>query len=87
MTPEDRVRRLKNLKPDDKFVYKNVGHGLTSYELGSDAIKIRKGKLFTETFDSTGMEWTGKTWKFDGGMGLITTIVLMEDVPRGALED
>lgn len=87
MTSKNHARRLRNLKPGDKFAYKNVGYGLTSYEVGNDAIKIRKGKLFTETFDSMGMEWTGQTWKFDGGLGLVTTIVLMEDVPEGALED
>ncbi|MBI2108679.1 MAG: hypothetical protein HYT93_00660 [Parcubacteria group bacterium] len=81
------IRRLRKLKPGDKFAYKNVGYGLTSYEDGSDAIEIKKGKLFTETFDSMGMEWTGATWKFDGGLGLVTYIVLMEDVPEGQLAD
>ncbi|KKT28113.1 hypothetical protein A3G55_02450 [Candidatus Giovannonibacteria bacterium RIFCSPLOWO2_12_FULL_44_25] len=87
MTPKDRVQKLQKLKSGDKFAYKNVGYGLTSYEIGDDALKIKSGKLFTKTFDSTGMEWTGQTWKFDGGLGLVTTIVLMEDIPEGALKD
>jgi len=84
---QKRIQRLRKLKPGDKFAYKNVGYGLTSYEGGSDAIGVKKGKLFTETFDSMGMEWTGTTWKFDGGLGLVTYIVLIEDVPEGQLAD
>jgi len=85
LTPEDRLRRLKTLKPGDKFAYKNSGYGLVSYEDGSDAIGVKKGRLFTNTFDH-GMDWNGQTWKFDSGLGLVTTIVLMEDVPKGKLK-
>lgn len=87
MTPEKRVERLKNLKRNDTFAYKNVGYGYTTYEEGSDVIETRDGKLFTDAFEDLGMDWTDQTWKFDGGLGLVTTIVLMEDVPEGALEE
>lgn len=70
---------LKYLKPGDKFFYKNVGYGLTSYERGDDFIEIRDGKLFTETFDSFGMEWNGSTWVFDSGLGMRTYIVGPDD--------
>ena len=84
LTPEERLSRLKNLKPGDKFAYKNSGYGYVTYEDGSDAIEIKKGRLFTNCFDH-GMDWNGQTWKFDSGLGLVTTIVLLEDVPKGEL--
>lgn len=85
LTPEDRLKRLKNLKPSDKFAYKNTGYGLVSYEDGSDAIGVKKGRLFTDCFEH-GMDWNGQTWKFDSGLGLVTTVVLIEDVPKGELK-
>lgn len=80
---QSKLKKLRNLRPGDKFAYKNVGFGCTSYEKGDNVIEVRRGKLFTETFDGMGMEWDGETWKFDGGVGLVTYIVLMEDVPKG----
>ncbi|MDP3696687.1 MAG: hypothetical protein Q8R55_01490 [Candidatus Taylorbacteria bacterium] len=85
LTPEDRLKRLKNLKPGDKFAYKNTGYGLVSYEDGSDAIGVKKGRLFTDCFEH-GMDWNSQTWKFDSGLGSVTTIVLMGDVPKGELK-
>ena len=85
LTPEDRLKRLKNLKPGDKFAYKNTGYGLVCYEDGSDAIGVNKSRLFTDCFEH-GMDWNGQTWQFDGGLGLVTTIVLMENVPKGELK-
>lgn len=82
---QDLIRKIKNLKPGDTFAYKNTGFGLVSYERGDDIIERKKGKLITDTFDHGGMEWTGNTWKFDGGLGLVTTIVLLEQVPPGKL--
>lgn len=72
---------LKKLKAGDKFFYKNVGYGLTSYELGDDIVTQKGGKLFTRTFDSYGMEWDDRreTWCFDGGLGLKCYIVGFED--------
>jgi len=81
------IKKLKNLKPGSKFAYKNTGFGLVSYEKGSDAVGRKKGNLITDTFDHDGMIWTGRTWKFDGGLGLVTTIVLLEEVPPGELKD
>lgn len=80
-----RIQKLRNLKPGDKFAYKNDGFGTTSYEDGSDAVEIKKGKLFTETFSSKGMKWSNGTWEFNGGFGMTTSIVLLEDVPKGEL--
>lgn len=85
LVEQNRIKKLRTLEPGDKFAYQNVGYGLVSYENGSDAIRVKKGKLFTDTFNSTGMEWTGETWKFDGGLGLVTYIVLPEDVPKSKL--
>src|SRR3989338_3427897 len=85
LTPEDRLKRLKNLKPGYKFAYKNTGYGLVSYEDGSDAIGVKKGRLFTDTFDH-GMDLDGQNWKFNSGLGLVTTVVLTEDVPKGELK-
>jgi hypothetical protein len=68
----------KALKKGDTVLYKNVGYGLTTYEWGrNDVQKIKGQKLFTDTFDSFGMDWdeaTG-TWKFDGGLGLVCYVV------------
>ena len=68
----------KALKKGDTVLYKNVGYGLTTYEWGrNDVQKIKDQKLFTDTFDSVGMDWdeaTG-TWKFDGGLGLVCYVV------------
>ena len=75
------MSELANLKAGDKFFYRNDGYGLTSYERGDDAIEIHDGKLFTDTFDKIGMEWDGKTWVFDGGLGIKTSIVAADD-PR-----
>ncbi len=80
---EDRLKRLRTLKPGDKFAYKNSGYGLVTYEKGNDAVRVKGGKLFTETCDHDGMEWNGETWEYDSGLGLVTTICLMEDVPQG----
>jgi hypothetical protein len=77
------AERLANLKPGDDFVYRNVGFGMVTYERGSDAIEVRDGKLFTETFSEMGMDWNGETWKFYGGGGLVTTVLLPEQVPPG----
>lgn len=79
-----KLKKLRNLKPGDEFAYKNVGFGYITYEKGGDVVEKKKGKLFTETFSKMGMEWNGKTWKFDGGVGLVSYIVLMEDVPQDA---
>ena len=76
---------LKNLKPGDKFFYKCVGYGLTSYERGDDVVEIRDGKLFTNTFDTYGLEWNGTTWVSDGALGLKTYIVSADD-PRAIAE-
>lgn len=72
---------LSKLKPGDKFFYKNVGYGLTSYERGDDAVEIRDGKLFTKTVNSFGMDWddNAKTWVFDGGLGMTCSIVGPDD--------
>lgn len=70
----------KNLGPKDKFSYKNIGYGLISYEEGSDAIGVKKGKLYTDTFDKMGMEWNGTTWVFDGGLGLRTEIATIAEL-------
>ena len=85
LTEAERIRRLKSLKSGQKFCYKNIGFGLTSYEDGSEKVWRKSGKLFTPTFDSMGMEWNGKTWEFDGGLGMKTLIVLPEDVPPGQI--
>lgn len=81
----ERTRRLKSLKSGDAFAYKNVGYGLVSYEEGDEKIWRKGGKLFTPTFDSIGMEWNGQTWEFDGGLGLKTLVIFLEDVPKGQL--
>jgi hypothetical protein len=73
------MSELQNLKPGDKFFYKNVGYGLTSYERGDDAVEIKDGKLFTETFNTFGMEWKNDQWVFDGGLGMKTFIVGPDD--------
>lgn len=80
------MTNLKDIKPGDKFFYKNVGYGLTSYERGDDAVAVRKGLLFTETFSSAGMEWneSKQTWVFDGGLGLRTFIVAGDDPKANA---
>lgn len=85
LSPQERIKKLKGLKPKDEFAYKNAGFGLVSYERGSDIIGQKDGKLFTDTFSEIGMEWTGDTWSFDGGLGLVTSIVLLADVPKGEL--
>jgi len=76
---------LRKLKPGDRFAYKNVGYGYTTYEEGSDVIGVKKGVLFTHTFDKMGMMWNGETWQFDSGSGLVTSVVRIEDVPAGQL--
>jgi hypothetical protein len=76
---------LKNLKPGDKFFYKNVGYGLTSYERGDDVIEVKGRKLYTQTFNKSGLDWNGSTWVFDGGLGLKTTIVPGDD-PKAIAE-
>ncbi len=81
---EKRITKLKELKPGDEFAYKNVGYGCVTYDHGGDAVEIKNGKLYTESFSEMGMEWDGRTWKFDGGLGLVTYIVLMKDVPEDA---
>lgn len=87
LTSEERIKRLKNLKTGDKYAYKNVGFGETTYEtISDDKVRHKNGRLFTNVFESRGMEWTGETWKFDSGLGLVTTIVLLEDVPKGGLK-
>jgi len=73
---------LKRLKPGDQFSYKNIGYGLVSYEDGSDAIGIKNGRLFTDTFDKVGMEWNGKTWVFNGGLGMTTEIASIEELRK-----
>ena len=73
---------LKTLKEGDSVIYKNVGYGLTSYEPGNnDVIEIKDGKLYTNCFNSTGLEWFDpqKCWKFDGGLGLITYAISADD--------
>ena len=84
---QQRIKKLKNLRSGVQFAYQNVGFGATTYESGDDTVWRKKGKLFTSTYDKFGMEWDGKTWKFDGGLGLVTRIVLLEDVPEGELAD
>lgn len=79
---QERIDRIKNLKPGDYFAYKNVGFGIVSYELGSDALEVKNGKLITQIFFDTGMEWTGQTWQFEfETSGLTTSIVLEEEIP------
>jgi len=76
---------LQSLKEGDSVIYKNVGYGLVSYEPGEqDVIGIKKGKLFTNTFDSIGMEWDKRQqlWKFDSGLGLVTYAIPADD-PKG----
>ena len=86
-TQQSRINRLKKLKTGDKFAYKNVGYGAVSYETGDSRVWREKGSLFTDTFDRAGgMRWNGTTWEFDGGLGLKTLIVLLEDVPKGELD-
>lgn len=77
--------RRKALKKGDAFVYCNVGFGYTTYEAGNDFEKKRKNKLFTRTFSKGGMDWDERrgTWVFDGGTGMVTTIMLREEVPKG----
>lgn len=70
---------MKDLKPGDLVAYKNVGYGLISYEGPDTVVEIRDGKLFTETFDSMGMEWKAGQWIFDTGLGLKTIAVDPED--------
>lgn len=57
--------------------YRNVGWGVTSYEGPDDVIAIRKGRLFTESFER-GMDPTGNDgeWMFDGGLGMRTYATL-----------
>lgn len=59
--------------------YRNVGYGLTSYEGPDEVVGIRKGRLFTETFER-GMEPTGREgeWVFDGGLGMRTYATLKQ---------
>jgi hypothetical protein len=65
---------MKNLKKGDKVYYRNTGYGMTSYE-GPDKVLKRKGeKLYTETFDSSGLDWNGHEWVFDSGLGLVTHV-------------
>lgn len=61
-------------------MYKNVGYGLTTYE-GDTVTDIVDGKLFTGCFSSEGMSWDDRaqTWKYDGGLGLVCTIVPIDD--------
>ena len=42
---------------------------------------IKDGKLYTNCFNSTGLEWfePQKCWKFDGGLGLITYAISADD--------
>lgn len=73
---------LKNLKEGDSVIYKNVGYGLTSYERGdNDVIEIKDGNLYTNTFDSMGMNWDNarNCWKFDGGLGMVTYAIAADD--------
>jgi hypothetical protein len=80
---------LKNIKSGDEFAYKNIGYGLVSYERGGGDERVwrTKGRLYTDTFSSIGMEWDGTTWVFDGGLGMTTKIVRLEDVPLGLLDE
>lgn len=84
---QQKIKKIKNLKSGDEFAYQNVGFGATTYESGDNKLWRKRGRLFTDTFDKQGMEWDGNTWKFNGGLGLITRIVLLEDVPKGELAD
>ncbi len=84
---QESIQRLQKLKRGDKFAYKNSGFGHVTYEKGDEVIGRKKGKLLTRSFDTEGLTWTGTTWKFDAGLGLVTTIVLLEDVPPGGLKE
>jgi len=77
--------RRKALKKGDAFVYCNVGFGYTTYEAASDIERKKNTKLFTQTFSKGGMDWDARrgTWVFDGGTGMLTIIMLREEVPKG----
>ena len=63
-----------------EFAYCNTGYGLQSFELGNDFQEYRDGKLFTGTFDSEGMQWNGKRWEFDGGLGMKTEVYFLSEM-------
>lgn len=70
----------KAAKPEAREAfYRNVGYGLTSWEGPDAVVAVRKGRLFTQTFDG-GMEPSGKDgeWKFDGGFGMVTYATLVK---------
>lgn len=73
---------LKNLKPGDSVIYKNVGYGLTSYERGDgDVIEITDGRLYTRTFDRYGLVWNEKRqcWQSEGSLGLQVFAIAADD--------
>ena len=79
---------IRKPKKGDSIIYKNVGYGLTSYEPGhKTVIGVKNGKLFTDSFDSEGMDWDEATnsWVFDGGLGLRTYAIAPDD-PVGLRE-
>ena len=67
---------------DFEFAYKNVGFGCVTYEKGDKVIGLKDGRLRTRTFDSEGLQWDGQRWKFDAGLGLVTSIVPLTEVPE-----
>lgn len=68
--------------PEGELVYKNVGFGVVSYEYcNDDNLKIKNGKLLTETFDREGLSWDGEYWKYNGGLGMVTYLVSIDEVP------
>lgn len=75
------LRKLK-AGDEDKVVYRNTGYGLTTYERVRGIIGVKKGALYTSSFDrGDGMTWNGVTWVFDCGLGLATSIARIEDIP------
>ena len=77
---------LKKINAKTEFVYKNIGYGYISYERGNDFVCKKKGKLYTQTFERSGMEWNGNTWEFDGGLGLKTIVMLKSDLTPDQLK-
>lgn len=78
------------MKKGDMVFYKNIGYGVVSYEGPDMVIRKRGNRLYTQAFDKQGLKWDGRTWVFDGGLGLVTYVVSFDDIPpneRAALEE
>lgn len=70
----------RKYKAGETITYKNVGFGLTTYERDT-VVSMSQGKLFTNSFSSSGMEWkeAEQTWVYDGGVGMKSSIVPNDD--------